>query len=37
MSGFLIIFAISMLFQFASLIIKELNTLEDNPEANQPA
>ena len=36
MSGFLLIFAISMLFQFASLIIKELNTLEDNPEVIQP-
>ena len=36
MSGFLLIFAISMLFQFASLIIKELNTLEDNPEIIQP-
>lgn len=35
MSGFLIIFAISMLFQFASVIIKELNTLEDNSEPNQ--
>ena len=35
MSRFLIIFAISMLFQFASVIIKELNTLEDNSEPNQ--
>ena len=33
MSGFLIIFAISMLFQFASVIIKGLNVLENNREA----
>ena len=37
MSGFLIVFAISMLFQFAALIITELNTLEDNPEAKTSA
>ena len=34
MSGFLIVFAISMLFQFASVIIKELNVLENNREAD---
>jgi len=34
MSGFLIVFAISMLFQFASVIIKELNVLESNREAD---
>jgi TRAP-type mannitol/chloroaromatic compound transport system permease small subunit len=35
MSGFLIIFAISMLFQFASVIIKELNVLENNREPDE--
>ena len=37
MSGFLIVFAISMLFQFAALIINELNTIEENPETKSSA
>ena len=37
MSGFLIVFALAMLFQFASFIINELNKLEQTDEQNEPA
>ena len=37
MSGFLIIFALAMLFQFASFIIDELNKLEQTDKQTKPA
>ncbi|MGB1183423.1 MAG: hypothetical protein ACPG4I_08415, partial [Candidatus Puniceispirillaceae bacterium] len=33
MSGFLVVFAVSMLFQFSSFLVSQLNVLEqDSPE-----
>ena len=37
MSGFLIVFALAMLFQFASFIIDELNKLEQTDKQTGPA
>ena len=37
MSGFLVIFALSMLFQFASFMINELNKLESEDDGQEPA
>ena len=37
MSGFLIIFALAMLFQFANFMIDELNKLEKTGEKSKPA
>ncbi len=37
MSGFLIVFALAMLFQFASFMIDELNKLEKTDEQTKPA
>ena len=37
MSGFLIIFALAMLFQFANFMIDELNKLEKTGEKYKPA
>lgn len=37
MSGFLVVFALSMLFQFASFMIDELNKIESDDNGSEPA
>lgn len=37
MSGFLVVFALSMLFQFASFMIDELNKIESDENGSEPA
>jgi hypothetical protein len=37
MSGFLIVFALSMLFQFSSFLVAQLNVLEQDDSASENA